>query len=343
MIKLFYEGYDLDFSLPRTEDKTASGHKGFDIKTYYDIPFERAAMRRDFTINSMGYDFQNEKLLDPFNGQNDLKNRTLSCVNSETFIEDPLRLFRALGFCARFELTCKPQLITLCQSMYENNSLSSLPKERIFEELKKLLLRSKNPSIGFKLLQEMKSLGFFPELNTLSKEQLNARLEMLDLLAKVDIEDEKLKLHLMFVVLVLSFKTKHDVMSFLLSLTEDKKFLDTVISLYNAYKKLYSFTFSDANIRRLALHVRIDYLTVLTKVDTNLKIKKLGEKVLIRAKALHVSSKTPVAILQGRDLISIGVKPSQKFSELLSKAFEAQLDGEFSTLQEAKEWLKLRV
>jgi len=343
VIKLSFEGYDIDFSLPRTEDKIASGHKGFNIKTYYDIPFETAAIRRDFTINSMGYDFQNEKLLDPFNGQNDLKNRILSCVNSETFIEDPLRLFRALGFCARFELTCKPQLITLCQSMYENNSLSALPKERIFEELKKLLLRSQKPSIGFKLLQEMKSLSFFPELNALSKDQITTSLKMLDLLANTDIEDEKLKLHLMFVVLVLRFKTKHEVISFILSLTEDKKFLDTIVSFYSTYNKLYSFTFSDANIRRLALHVRIDYLSILTRVDANLKIKKLGERVLKRSYLLHVSSRAPVALLQGRDLISIGIKPSQKFSELLSEAFEAQLDGEFNTLQEAKEWLRLKV
>jgi hypothetical protein len=42
-------------------------------------------------------------------------------------------------------------------------------------------------------------------------------------------------------------------------------------------------------------------------------------------------------------LVSIGIKPSQKFSELLSEAFEAQLDGEFNTLQEAKEWLRLKV
>jgi len=343
VIKLSFEGYDIDFSLPRTEDKIASGHKGFQIKTYYDIPFEKAAIRRDFTINSLGYDFQNEKLLDPFNGQNDLKNRILSCVNSETFIEDPLRLFRALGFCARFELTCKPSLIALCQSMYENGSLSTLPKERIFEELKKLLLRSKKPSIGFKLLQEMKSLSFFPELNALSKNQIYTILKMLDLLAKRDIEDEKLKLRLMFVVLVLGFKTKQEVISFILSLTEDKKFLDTVLSLYIAYQKLYSFTFSDANIRRLALHVRIDYLSILTGVDANLKIKNLGERILKRSHLLHVSSESPIALLQGRDLISIGIKPSQKFSELLNEAFEAQLDGEFSTLQEAKEWLRLKV
>ena len=341
VIKLFFEGYDIDFSLPRTEDKIASGHKGFAIKTYYDIAFEKAALRRDFTINAMGYDCKDKKLLDPFHGQDDLKNRILACVNSKTFIQDPLRLFRALGFCARFSLTCKPELIRLCKSMYANNSLSSLPKERIFEELKKLLLRSQNPSIGLRLLQEMQSLAFFPQLNALGKKQFDKNLIMLDNLAQTVIEDEKLKLHLLFGVLVLGFKTKQEVLDFILSLSEDKKLLSNVSSLYEGYHSLNSFTFCDANIRRLALHVRIEYLHILTSVDTDKSIKKLGEQIYQRSIHLQVSTQPPKALLQGRHLLSLGLQASQKFSELLSEAYEAQLDGEFFTLQEAKEWLKL--
>lgn len=341
VIKLDFEGYDIDFSLPRTENKTTSGHRGFEVQTYHDISFKKAAIRRDFTINAIGYDFLNQKLLDPFNGEYDVKNKILSCVNSETFVEDPLRLFRALGFCARFELTCKSELISLCHSMYGNGSLHSLAKERIFEELKKLLLRSKKPSIGFKLLQNMQCLSFFPELATLCDNEMQTSLKILDNLAQSQIDDEKLKLCLLFVVLVSNFKTQDDVTKFIYSLSEDKKFLKKVVALYSAYKKLASFVLSDSNIRRLALHVRIDELALLTKID--FKNKKLGEKLLKRSYDLHVSHKAPVALLQGRDLIRLGVNPSKRFSEILALAFEAQLDGEFNTLKEAKVWLKTKL
>jgi len=87
--KLSYKGYDLDFSLPREDNKTASGHKGFKIITKVNISYKDAAIRRDFTINSMGYDLINKTLLDPFNGLKDLKNKTLNAVNEDTFVEDP--------------------------------------------------------------------------------------------------------------------------------------------------------------------------------------------------------------------------------------------------------------
>ena len=44
--------------------------------------------RRDFTINSIGYDYFTKEFLDPFDGLNDLKNRVLKHINDKTFVED---------------------------------------------------------------------------------------------------------------------------------------------------------------------------------------------------------------------------------------------------------------
>ena len=107
ILKLSYAGYELDFSLPRLEKKTGSGHKGFDVLLDPKLSFAEAAARRDFTINAIGFDLNSHTLLDPYNGQKDLNNKILSYVNKETFIEDPLRVLRAVQFCARFGLTCK--------------------------------------------------------------------------------------------------------------------------------------------------------------------------------------------------------------------------------------------
>jgi hypothetical protein len=60
---------------------------------------------------------------------------------------------------------------------------------------------------------------------------------------------------------------------------------------------------------------------------------------LDRAEKLRVADSVPRAILQGRDLISIGMKPGPDFGVLLAKAYEAQLDGLFSDHDGAMRYL----
>ena len=70
-----YEEYD--FSIPRRENKTGKGHRGFLAKPDPTMSFEIASSRRDFTINGMGYDLLKKQLLDPFNGLEDLNKKII--------------------------------------------------------------------------------------------------------------------------------------------------------------------------------------------------------------------------------------------------------------------------
>ena len=78
--------YDFDFALPRTETKIGNYHQDFEVITNANLSFKEAAIRRDFTINAIGYDFSKQEFLDPFNGINDLKNRVLKYIDDKTFI-----------------------------------------------------------------------------------------------------------------------------------------------------------------------------------------------------------------------------------------------------------------
>ena len=49
--------YDFDFALPRTETKIGLSHQDFEVITNASLSFKEAAIRRDFTINAIGYDF----------------------------------------------------------------------------------------------------------------------------------------------------------------------------------------------------------------------------------------------------------------------------------------------
>jgi tRNA nucleotidyltransferase (CCA-adding enzyme) len=137
--------FSIDVSLPRHESKVGRGHRGFAITGDPWMPYEEAARRRDFTINAVMYDPLADEFIDPFHGREDLNNRTLRAVDPATFVEDSLRVLRAMQFAARFEFAIDPATIELCRGI----DLSDLPAERIWAEVEKWLLQSQKPSIGF--------------------------------------------------------------------------------------------------------------------------------------------------------------------------------------------------
>jgi tRNA nucleotidyltransferase (CCA-adding enzyme) len=135
----------IDVSLPRRESKVGRGHRGFEITGDPSMPVEEAARRRDFTINAVMYDPLADELVDPFHGQRDLEQRLIRVVDPATFVEDSLRVLRAMQFAARFEFAIDPATVLLCRGI----DLSDLPAERIWAEVEKWLLQSNQPSIGF--------------------------------------------------------------------------------------------------------------------------------------------------------------------------------------------------
>ena len=111
-----HEQASFDVALPRSENKSGSGHKGFVVNTDPTMSFEDASSRRDFTINAMGIDIDTGELLDAQSGEKDLKNQLLRHV-SDAFKEDPLRVLRAAHFCARFDLTLDGNTALLCKTL----------------------------------------------------------------------------------------------------------------------------------------------------------------------------------------------------------------------------------
>jgi tRNA nucleotidyltransferase (CCA-adding enzyme) len=157
-------GSDLDVSVPRRERKSGPGHRGFIIEGDPTMLIEEATSRRDFTINAILQDPLTGEIIDPFDGQSDIKHRLLRAVSAETFPEDSLRVFRAAQFATRFEFQIHPDTVELCRSI----DLTDLPPERVWGEVEKLLLLAKRPSIGLRWLHELGAIDqLFPELKAL--------------------------------------------------------------------------------------------------------------------------------------------------------------------------------
>jgi putative nucleotidyltransferase with HDIG domain len=144
--------YVFDISLPRKEYSFGSGHRDFEVSFDPDLNIEEDLARRDFTINAMAFSLDSEELIDPLNGRVDLDKRQIRMVSEQAFLEDPLRMMRAVQFAARLDFEVEENTI---KALKENATLiKTVSVERIAEEFNKLLVRAKKPSYGFRLMQE---------------------------------------------------------------------------------------------------------------------------------------------------------------------------------------------
>ena len=81
-------------------------------------------------MNAIGYDINERKFIDPFNGINDIKNGVINIVDEYTFVEDPLRLYRAIQFASRFNMTINSKTFKIV------DKANFLLLEKMFEILK---------------------------------------------------------------------------------------------------------------------------------------------------------------------------------------------------------------
>ena len=143
------KGYDIDIAMPRSERKTGLGHRDFDVQIDPFIGEEKAASRRDFTMNAIMQDVLTGEIVDPFGGQKDISLGVIRHVSDDSFAEDPLRVLRGAQFAARFGFSFAEETLEICR----NIDLSFLSRERVEEELKKALLKGKKPSLFFETLR----------------------------------------------------------------------------------------------------------------------------------------------------------------------------------------------
>lgn len=123
---------------------------------------ENDLMRRDFTINAMAMDIMGG-LIDPLGGRGDMTARLLRPCTDRSFLDDPLRIFRAFRFCSSgWEMA--PEMEPLIRQVEWPLLLESIPVERCTQEMLKGLA-SQNPEIFFQLMLKYNiGRGFLPEL-----------------------------------------------------------------------------------------------------------------------------------------------------------------------------------
>ncbi|MFY4752940.1 CCA tRNA nucleotidyltransferase [Aliarcobacter butzleri] len=311
VLTLKIDEYDFDFSLPRIEKKVGNLHQDFEVSTNANLSFKEAAIRRDFTINAIGYDYFKNEILDPFGGINDLKNKIIKHIDDKTFIEDSLRVYRSVQFASRFEFKIDENTKILCKKIVSSGELKFLPKERVFEELKKLFLKSKKPSLGLNLLKEF---------NIMNIEQNLEEIDNLAFILKDKNYDDFRKLYLFYSCLCKGMN-EDETFSFIKNLTDDKKFIKNILILNET-----NLTNDIKMLKRLSLKLKLEDLIVLNQAFKN----QISLEVFEILKNLDILNTPIKPLVLGKDLIKLGFVPSEKFKEILDFAFDLQIEDDLS-------------
>ncbi|MFK5926360.1 MAG: CCA tRNA nucleotidyltransferase, partial [Desulfuromusa sp.] len=129
------------------------------VQNVFGSPAEDAA-RRDFTINALFYNIADFSVIDYLGGMKDLKNKKLRVIGDPQirFMEDPVRMLRAIEFSARLNFTLEDNIYTAIQEHKE--LLATAAPARVREEIMELFRHK----ISAPVLKHCRKLGMLPHL-----------------------------------------------------------------------------------------------------------------------------------------------------------------------------------
>ena len=373
------QGLPVDLSIPSRMLADDTSLPGLLRQADPGMPIDEALARRDFTINAMAWDPDTMELRDPFNGRGDLDARILRRA-SNRFAEDPLRVLRGMQLAARFEFTVAPETVALCRTLSQEGQPSERLweewKKLLLQGHKPSLgLQFLRHCSWLRFYPELAALEGCPQDPIWHPEGdvWIHTLHCLDWFAAERTGHEPDDLAVGLGVLCHDFgkpaTTKEEyghvtsrghesegagpTRCFLERLTNQQNLIDEVVPLVLCHlrpRALHDANASDSAVRRLAKHVhRIDRLVRVARADHAGRPPKqfdgfpAGEWLLSRAQQLTVDRRAPFPIVMGRHLLELGVRPGPDMGRLLEDCYEAQLDGDFATLEEGLAYVRSRL
>lgn len=381
VVKLFIDGVEIDLALPRIEIKQGTGHRAFDVHPDPSLDEKTASERRDFTINAMMLDPLSGKLLDFHGGQRDLECGILRHVSS-AFAEDPLRPLRGMQFASRFGLSLDADTAELCRALLaEAGSLphariweewrkwahGAYPS-RGLDVLRASGWLNLYPELAA-LIGCEQELEWHPEGDVWTHTRL-----VLDCAAGIAVRHGwggRRRERLIFAALCHDLgKPKSTFVhasgrirssghaaeglapasALLEAIAAPEKLTAHVLPLVAEHLVHLHGEPTPRAVRRLAHRLQpagIEMWEALVEADASgrppLPADRPALPWLAQAQAMDVQHEAPQPLAGGTMLLAMGMQSGPKMGEILSEAYQAQLDGEFADTKGARRWLSQRL
>jgi poly(A) polymerase len=333
--------------------------------------------RRDFTINAMAQNVRSGELLDQFGGQQDLAERLVRFVgDAEVRIrEDPLRMLRAVRFCAQLGFELDPAAAAAIATTA--GELTRISRERVRDELDAIIV-SPRPDEGLRLAIELGlAEHFLAELNRLHLPQ-PARHHMKDVLdhtldaVRLAQADKVVRYAALLhdIAKPETFSADESGVHFyrheqigaehardvLTRLRQPAPLIQHVGKLVRYHLRVpsYNSEWTDAAVRRLMYELgeQMEPAIALAEADVRAsepvdwpefegRLRELRSRMQQIGEAAEIAKMRP--LLNGDEVMELlGIGPGPKVGEVLDFLLEEQLEGRIATKEEATEAVRGR-
>ncbi|MBI5317015.1 MAG: CCA tRNA nucleotidyltransferase [Nitrospirae bacterium] len=306
--------------------------------------------RRDFTINAIAVQLNQRQfglVLDPYEGQRDLRARTIRVLHAGSFLDDPTRIFRAIRFEQRFGFHLERTTARLLAQAVSTNLIQRLSGPRLRNEIL-LLFAEGDPVRAIARLEQLKLLRFLHRrlrYTTKVKRTVTAVPKALAwwvsrfqdsaidrpilYLMGLSGESSPLVVATMIRRLALSREQARNVTVGGRRIDRARKRLTDARAIRpsQVYRLLAEFS-DEALVLLLARQVAMRHDVRLTLLKRHL--------------VAYTKSRTVKSSLTGRDLQSMGLKPGPQYKTILGKLLGARIDGVITTEAEERAFVKKR-
>ncbi|HIA71223.1 MAG TPA: CCA tRNA nucleotidyltransferase [Phycisphaerales bacterium] len=283
------------------------------------------AQRRDFTINGIFEDPIDNVLIDFVGGEQDLELRLVRAIGEprERFAEDHLRMLRAIRFSSRFEFSIDVDTAEAIREL--SNELAGISRERIGEEIKKMLTHPNRGVAAWELqylgldriiLSEESCMNAPTRLGRLTTNSTYATALAAWILDRNGSEGAIFE--------VASHWREQ--------LQLSNKVANSLEEILQIHQTLYAWeSLGVAKQKRIASAIEfINALAIIQSEDraTFIYIKRC-------LSTLEKTGLAPERLIDGNELIKSGIQPSSALGDILEAVYDAQLEGTISNKKEA--------
>jgi len=324
------------------------------------------AQRRDFTINGMFFDPISEEVLDYVGGREDLSAGIIRAIGEPLlrFGEDYLRLLRAVRFSARFGFPIEPA--TWSALVAARDGIAQVSQERVFQELDKMLVGA-HPDAAIRQLHESGLLALvLPEVEAMvgveQPAQFHPEGDVFEHTIKALALIEEVDRVIAWSVLLHDIgKPRTQQMSDRIRFNNHQRVganmsarvltrLHAPNALIDAVYACVDNHMNFINVQQMKLSTLKKFLArptfhaelVVHKADCQSSHGDISNYDYLQAKAreMPVDQIKPAPLVGGKDLIALGLTPGPRFGQILSAAYDLQLEEKLTTHEEAVEWVR---